>query len=231
MSDDLLLVPIRVELPKKPAVLGPKGNVLGEHPTARRKEKQDFWLLREKLLDSRTDADLVEFLNECCYACVNNDLIMRPLKLEHLSPSLAKYLHELKDLLMKWMPLGPRSWHKLEGRFSKSLLEYVCLGTGRHHSLTAAFGWSRDGAPTVTVFAHDEIEAIILTVHIDHLRRVRFKSCARPDCRKPFRLTSRHRRLYCGPYCGHLVAVRNSYRNKLRKNPGIRLGSTLRRRP
>jgi hypothetical protein len=221
VSDDLLLVPIRLELPRNPAILGPNGELRGEDPKAKRKEKQNYWMLREKLIDSKTNADLVEFLNECGYACVNEKgLITRPWKLEYLSANLVKYLFELKDLLMKWMPLGPSSWRKLEGRFSKSLLEYVCLGTGRHHSLHAAFGWSRDGAPVVTVFAHDEIEAIILTVHIDHLRRVRFKSCARPDCRKPFHLTSRHRRLYCGRYCGHLVAVRNSYRKKVKKNSG-----------
>lgn len=210
-----MLVPIRLELPKRPGALGPAGE-LYDDPTAKPKQKQDFWMLRAKLLDSRTSEDLVDFLNACGYACLNEGLIVRPWKLEYLSWSLIEFLCERRDLLKKWMPLGPKSWHKLEGQFSQSLLEYVCVGTGRHHSLHAAFGWSQDGVPAVTVFAHDVLEAIVLTVHVDHLHGVKFKSCARPDCKKPFHQTSRHRRIYCDWNCGHLVAVRKYDRRKVK---------------
>jgi hypothetical protein len=155
-------------------------------------------------------------------AVASEGLIARPWRPEYLSPTLSNYLFDLKRLLTEWMPLAGDRWRKLEGRFSAKLLEYVCLGTGRHHALAAAFGWSAEGQPSVTVVAHDPLEAIVITVHIDRLRHVRFKSCARPDCRKPFALSSRHHRMYCTWYCGHVVSGRNTYRRKRLKQSNRR---------
>src|SRR5579863_1805746 len=179
MTETAVLVPVLFKLPERPVVLGQRGEILGQVPGAKDDRKLDFWFLREKLLSSKTREDLVEFLNECGYGCVTrNQLITRPWTLEHLSPNLSDYLLNLKQLLIEWMPLPRDRWRKLQGRFSAKLLEYVCLGTGRSHALRATFGWSAAGEPSVTVFANDPLEAIVITVHIDRLRHVRFKSCA-----------------------------------------------------
>src|SRR5580704_15729489 len=215
MSDDLILVPIRLELPRHPVVLGQNGELFGQDPTTNANQNQDFWGLRDKLLASQNEWDLIDFLNECGYACATPDgSIKRPWKREWLSEALAAFLFERRDLLAKWMPLVPSQWRKLNGRVNKSLLEYAVWGTGRRHRLGASFGWTEEGGPFVTVYASDPLEAIVLTVHIDRLRGVKFKTCARPDCAKPFPVISRHRRRYCDWRCGHLMAVRKYDRKK-----------------
>jgi hypothetical protein len=50
--------------------------------------------------------------------------------------------------------------------------------------------------------------AILNTIVIDLLRKVKFHLCARPDCQAPFAIASRHRRDYCSQYCAHLQSVR-----------------------
>jgi hypothetical protein len=50
--------------------------------------------------------------------------------------------------------------------------------------------------------------AIRDSIVIDHLRKVQFRLCARPDCRAPFAITSRHQRDYCCQYCAHIESVR-----------------------
>jgi hypothetical protein len=42
----------------------------------------------------------------------------------------------------------------------------------------------------------------------------RFGWCERRDCAKFFRCTNKHKRKYCSPECGHLVAVRKSRAKK-----------------
>ncbi len=50
--------------------------------------------------------------------------------------------------------------------------------------------------------------AILDTIIIDLLRKVKFRLCARPDCRTPFAIESRHHREYCRPYCAHIESLR-----------------------
>jgi hypothetical protein len=61
------------------------------------------------------------------------------------------------------------------------------------------------------VMLTDACEAAIrTTTTIDLLRQLKFKTCARPDCVKPFEVTSKHERNYCSQYCAHLESVRRS---------------------
>jgi hypothetical protein len=61
------------------------------------------------------------------------------------------------------------------------------------------------------VILTDACEAAIrTTTTIDLLRELKFKECARPDCAKPFSVTSKHERSYCTTYCAHLESVRRS---------------------
>jgi hypothetical protein len=52
--------------------------------------------------------------------------------------------------------------------------------------------------------------AICMTTTIDLLHQLKFKICARPDCRAPFRLESKHERSYCSQYCAHIESVRHN---------------------
>jgi hypothetical protein len=54
--------------------------------------------------------------------------------------------------------------------------------------------------------------AVLDTITIDFLRKVKFRLCARPDCRTPFPIESRHRREYCCQYCAHIESVRRQRR-------------------
>ena len=54
--------------------------------------------------------------------------------------------------------------------------------------------------------------AILDTIVIDHLRKVQFRLCSRPDCRTPFAIATRHQREYCCQYCAHIESVRRQRR-------------------
>jgi hypothetical protein len=58
--------------------------------------------------------------------------------------------------------------------------------------------------------------AIRTTTTMDLLRQLKFKTCARPDCGKPFPVTSRHERNYCTQYCAHLESVRRARKSTQR---------------
>jgi hypothetical protein len=62
--------------------------------------------------------------------------------------------------------------------------------------------------------------AIRMTITIDLLRELEFKTCARPDCGLPFEVKSRHKRKFCSWYCGHLESVRRSQRTITTKRTG-----------
>ena len=47
-----------------------------------------------------------------------------------------------------------------------------------------------------------------MTTTIDLLKQFEFRTCARPDCAKPFPVKSKHENDYCPQYCAHLESVR-----------------------
>jgi hypothetical protein len=56
--------------------------------------------------------------------------------------------------------------------------------------------------------------AIRMATTIDLLQRIKFKTCARPDCAKPFPIRSKRKRDYCSQYCAHLESVRRGRTTK-----------------
>jgi hypothetical protein len=70
---------------------------------------------------------------------------------------------------------------------------------------------SRSSAFPYFVILTDACEAAIrTTTTMDLLRQLKFKTCTRPDCDKPFPITSKHERNYCTQYCAHLESVRRA---------------------
>src|SRR5208283_179242 len=57
-------------------------------------------------------------------------------------------------------------------------------------------------------------DAIRMTVTIDLLKKLKFKTCARRDCDLPFPIQSKHKRKYCTQYCAHLESVRRNRKPK-----------------
>ena len=66
------------------------------------------------------------------------------------------------------------------------------------------------------------LRLILLSIFIDLLNRAKFRQCARPDCFGIFQIETRHRRIYCSQYCGHLESIR---RNRRRKKKALKGGS------
>jgi hypothetical protein len=56
--------------------------------------------------------------------------------------------------------------------------------------------------------------AILNTITLDLLRKVKFKICKRKDCRAPYAIESEHERTFCSQYCGHLESLRKNRREK-----------------
>ena len=57
----------------------------------------------------------------------------------------------------------------------------------------------------------DKIEvALRMTVTSDLLNQAKFKTCARPDCRQPFKIESKHDKKFCSRTCAHVEAVLRS---------------------
>lgn len=63
----------------------------------------------------------------------------------------------------------------------------------------------------------DAYRVLLATVFFDVARGIRFKTCQRPDCRRPFPLESKHERKFCRPYCAHITAVRRDRGKKKRQ--------------
>jgi len=56
--------------------------------------------------------------------------------------------------------------------------------------------------------------AIRMTTTMDLWRQLKFATCARRDCGRPFQVKSDHKRNYCSQYCGHLESVRRNRKTK-----------------
>jgi hypothetical protein len=128
-----------------------------------------------------------------------------------------------QQIIRKLMTRSRRRWSAL------ALSDYAKEVIHRSRKMTIEL-WRSDGGAALVAF--NTLEALLATVHVDQLRGARFKFCARPDCRRPFDLTSRHKRKYCSDECGHLMAVRAA-RARARQGSGrkqkLRAGSRRRR--
>jgi hypothetical protein len=86
------------------------------------------------------------------------------------------------------------------------------------------FGHNIPDYPYYSIQTHRCEGAIKATVTIDLLRRLKFKTCARPDCAAPFAISSKRKRKYCSQYCGHLQSVR---KNRKKQGKIVRNASAL----
>lgn len=74
-----------------------------------------------------------------------------------------------------------------------------------------------DGKVIAEAEAANTFDAIVSTIFIDRLRKLRFKVCQRPDCAAIYKLTSRHTRKFCSYNCAHVMTVRRSRKAQKKK--------------
>jgi hypothetical protein len=74
------------------------------------------------------------------------------------------------------------------------------------------------GVVTVTNARH----MLLATVLADIVRGIRFDTCKRKDCGKPFAIESEHKRHFCSQYCGHLVSLRKKRLEKKKRRKSLR---------
>lgn len=156
----------------------------------------DPWFLREEFLKAKTESDILEFLDEA--GQWHHDWP---------SPGSIEDFAEWQQIIRKMLLLRPRQWGALGGRFDREKLEEVV-----ELPQLINFSWT-DGGLCASVSVQGALEVLVLSVYIDHLRAVKFKICARPDCEQVFPLESKHKRKYCNWDCAHVEAVRRARRN------------------
>lgn len=87
-------------------------------------------------------------------------------------------------------------------------------------------GFELESVASGVITTTDAHHMLLATVFADVARGIRFKTCKREDCLRPFPLTSDHKRKFCSQYCGHLASQRKNReiekkkrRAEKRKNP------------
>jgi hypothetical protein len=108
-----------------------------------------------------------------------------------------------QGVIREAMVKPPSEWRSLAARFDPGVA-YRLFG-----ELPLRFQW--EPIPVAKVRTGSPLQAIIATIQLDVLAGSQFRYCKRNDCTAPpFKLESRHERVYCSSDCAHLVAVRNS---------------------
>ncbi len=172
----------------------------------------DAWKVREEFLSLKSEADFLGFLN----------------RVGRFSAGVAGSGHwDLKDfkgwqqVFREFLKCSPAMWPNYLVKLTAAApgfnvrLIHMEMGVSLESRLRIRLSWQRRSA---VIWVTEAVSAILATIHIDHLRGLRFRFCARRDCRRPFEITSRHRRKYCQQYCAHLESLRRMRNRKRRKH-------------
>ena len=176
-----------------------------------RERTGDPWLMREEFMHLPEDNDaLLAFLNRWGSWSVG-----------------ALSVHSYRFSMADFTRLESRPWIECVSAFlvwrERKRLRDAMLATPKEWlsgSASLGFTASRQVFPYLGVKATTCLRAIEVTITLDHLRNVRSRICARPDCDNIFTVESKHGKMYCDQYCAHLVSVRrNRSAAKQTKNP------------
>lgn len=175
----------------------------------------DAWTVRQRFLELRSERDFLDFLAE----------------LGHFSASLAKGKRGTwgMDAFRCWQQVFRQFLKRSPEKWEDYVQTLIVPGFDTRRIIQALneaskfrihFRW-RKSKHAAALMANDVVAAIFATIHIDRLQGSKYGFCARPDCQKPFKIKSGHRRIYCKMYCAHLQGVRRlrAKQKKLRPNP------------
>jgi hypothetical protein len=166
----------------------------------------DAWKVRENFLGLKTEQDFLAFLNQ--YGTFSSSsLVERRWDVEDLRC--------WQQLFRDYMLRSPATWDKKVGRFAPEMVDFVGHILRLSDSPSISFSWreklersSRSGPNLAIIKADNIVGAILATIYVDHLHGTKYKFCARPDCRRPFEVSSKHKRKFCEQYCAHLQSQR-----------------------
>lgn len=159
----------------------------------------DVWRIRERFFTLSTEEESRAFLNETgpFSEALSEDRYWVPGWAD-----VRLWQRIFKEFLIR----RPDTWEKWLNSSGVSQ-EAVQQTLKDVREMRVAFRWN--GHKRIASFlASDTLTAMLASVVIDHLRGAHFKLCARPDCRKVYEQTSRHRRNYCSQYCAHFQSLR-----------------------
>jgi hypothetical protein len=173
----------------------------------------DAWSVRERFLELKTELDFLDFLSE----------------LGHFSVSLAKGRRGIwgTDAFLCWQNIFRQFLKRSPEKWDAYLQTLTLPGFDTRLMMRALndasdfrlrFRW-RHGKHAAALIAGDIVTAIFATIYIDRLQGAKYGFCARSDCNKPFKIKSRHKRLYCDMNCAHVQGVRR-LRAKQKKRAG-----------
>jgi hypothetical protein len=98
-------------------------------------------------------------------------------------------------------------WAKMEAEFGYKMISRLLT------ALDINVKWNGKQL-SGTVEVHTPMQAILATLYLDKIAKVRFAVCARPDCDRIYGIKTRHKRKYCRQYCAHLEDVRRDRRQQ-----------------
>ena len=175
--------------------------------------KIDAWKVREEFLGLKSEAEFLGFLNRVgrFSAGMAPDSGVWDLK------DFKGWQQVFREFLKRQPDMWPNYFVKLTASapgFNVGLIQSeVKLAVDTR--LRIRLSWQRRSA---IIWVSEAVSAILVTIYIDHLRGLRFRFCARRDCRGAFEVTSRHRRKYCQQYCAHLESLRRMRKRQRRKH-------------
>jgi hypothetical protein len=202
----------------------------------------DAWEVRKEFSELRHDRDaLRNFLRKTGAFCWINQY--RPITESELWQFQAAIRQELVNPTVSetrtksatdGLPLNPTDeramWEASRKAWSAMTFEKVIHNRIQAHLMNINVGFE-DGTIVGETEALNTFDAILSTIFIDRLRKLRFKVCERPDCAAIYKLTSQHERKFCSHECGHLMAVRRSRENEDQKPRRPNKGRTGPRKP
>jgi hypothetical protein len=68
--------------------------------------------------------------------------------------------------------------------------------------------------PRIVLTTATLVDAVLLSILIDRVKKLKVQKCARPDCGVLFTVSGGHKRKYCERYCAHIESVRRDRERK-----------------
>jgi hypothetical protein len=191
------------------------------------------WELRQEFLSLKTEQEVLDFLNRYgkfaptwtpAAPIVSDDgseqeqweIVSGQWGFEDFMRWQAMFRCFLKLSPEKWKSAAESIWPIKTFRLMRDVLRDASKLVIRFQWGASRFEWN--WAPHVGVLhAEDVVTAMLATIYVDRLSGKKFGFCVRPDCRKYFEVTSKHKRKYCTPDCAHLQTVRRLRARRKRK--------------
>jgi len=168
-----------------------------------RRVQMDAWELRSNFLANMPDEHAVlAFLNATGRFSSHGSV--------HSVQEFLEWQRVIHDLL------ETSSFHKAHG--SPRNDKFMVIFNAENEFRFSLDIWKGAEEGVAVIEAKSSLQAIVATVLIDRIRGTKIQFCARPDCGRPYAVTSSHERKYCESYCAHVESVRRTRRKKRKQH-------------